>query len=335
MVTLTPTKLYALLSLLLGVSVVLSLFAGRVYLTPFDIWHMLMGDADILHSIIVEQIRLPRIVAGLLVGWALGISGAAIQALLRNPLAEPMLLGAGNMAALGAVIMIYIGSHATTHWAVPVAATGGALLSVILLFILIGQKGNTIRFILAGFALSAGAGAAISLALNLAPNPFAALEIAYWLLGSLENRSWAHIFLAVPFICAGSFLLLAQGRKLDALVLGEATAHSLGVSLSRLYWHYALGLALCVGACVALAGVVGFVGLIVPHIMRPFCAGLPARSLVASGLFGGFLVLAADSFIRLIPTPVELKLGVVTAFIGVPVFLILLLRDKWSNSISG
>jgi len=276
--------------------------------------------------LILSEIRAPRLVLAVLIGFALGLSGAAVQGLLQNGLAEPSILGAANSAALGAVLAIYIGLTGTLSFAVPLMASAGALISVVLLFILAGQRGDTLRLILAGFAISAFAGSGISLTLNLSDNYFAALEITYWLLGSLENRSWSHVGLVLPLILIGCGMMLSVGKQLDALILGDDTAFSLGTNILRIRVQLAFGMALAIGGAVAVAGVVGFVGLVAPHIIRPFFGYMPSRALLPSAILGSILLVAADLLIRLLPTMTELKLGVVTALLGVPFFIYLLLR---------
>ena len=203
-----------------------SLIFGGEFISPTDMmrWLFYRDDAgsseEALNALILSEIRAPRLVLAVLIGFALGLSGAAVQGLLQNGLAEPSILGAANSAALGAVIAIYIGLTGTLSFAVPLLASVGALVSVVLLFSLAGQRGDTLRLILAGFAISAFAGSGISLTLNLSDNYFAALEITYWLLGSLENRSWSHVGLALPLILVGCGLMLTGGKKLDALILG-------------------------------------------------------------------------------------------------------------------
>jgi len=318
---------FCLLILLLCVAY-LSLLLGGTIESFARLIDITFGQGVLMENIIIWQIRAPRIVLAALTGFALGLVGAAIQGLLRNPLAEPALLGASNSAALGAVIIIYLGLSGTLSFAVPLVATLCALASVGLLFLLVGQRADTIRLILAGFAVSAFAGAGIALALNLSPNFFAALEIAFWLLGSVENRSWQHVMLALPPVLFGTILLLSGGRGLDALALGEETAASLGIRLTYLRWRLVGGMALAVGGTVAVVGVISFVGLIAPHVIRPFTGGVPSRCLLPSAFVGALMLVLADSLIRVIPTQVELKLGVVTAFIGVPIFLFLLLRAR-------
>ena len=321
--------LYLVLLMALAICAAASLLAGDVGVTLADIWHWLRGDASEsgqFYAILFEQIRGQRIVLAALTGFVLGLSGAAIQGLFRNPLAEPGLLGASNGAALGAVIVIYLGLASTLSFAVPLAAAGMALVSVLALLALAGRGASSLRLILAGFAVSAFAGAGIALALNLSPNYFAALEIAFWLLGAVENRSWLHLGLAVPGAALGCALMLATARALDGLALGEEVACSLGISLMRLRLQISIGLALAVGAVVSVTGVIGFVGLLAPHLVRPFTGALPSKTLLPAGLVGAILLVLADSLIRLIPTMTELKLGVLTAFLGVPLLLLLLTR---------
>ena len=295
----------------------------------FALLGWLSGDATeaaAFNKILFEQIRGPRIALAALTGFVLGLSGAAIQGLFRNPLAEPGLLGASNGAALGAVAVIYSGLASTLSFAVPLVAAMSALISVLLLLALAGRGASSLRLILAGFAVSAFAGAGIALALNLSPNYFAALEIAFWLLGAVENRSWLHVWLALPGALIGCALLLRSARALDGLALGEDVARSLGIGLTGLRLQVSIGLALAVGAVVSVTGVIGFVGLLAPHLVRPLFGALPSKTLLPAALVGAILLVLADSFIRLIPTGNELKLGVLTAFLGVPLLLALLLR---------
>ena len=193
-------------------------------------------------KILFEQIRGPRIVLAAMTGFVLGLAGAAVQGLFRNPLAEPGLLGASNGAALGAVMVIYSGLATTLSFAVPLAAALMALLSVLILLALAGKGASSLRLILAGFAVSAFAGAGIALALNLSPNYFAALEIAFWLLGAVENRSWLHVALAAPGAVLGCLLMWRAARPLDGLSLGEEVARSLGINMARLRLQISIGL---------------------------------------------------------------------------------------------
>ena len=288
----------------------------------------LFGGGDSAAALIARELRLPRALLGLVIGGALGLSGAALQGLLRNPLAEPGLVGASGMASLGAVVVLYFGLASAFPFAVPVAGVAGALLAVGMLYALAGREANTATIILAGVALNALAGAGVALALNLSPSAYAAVEIAFWLLGSLADRSVQHLALAMPFIAVGVALLLSVGRSLDALALGEETAASLGIDLKALRLRAILGTGLAVGAGVAVAGSIGFIGLVVPHLLRPVFGHEPSRLMWPSALGGACLLLAADLGVRLIPSPQELKLGVLTALVGAPFFLGLMWRMR-------
>ncbi|MGY6411482.1 MAG: FecCD family ABC transporter permease [Alkalilacustris sp.] len=286
-----------------------------------------LGDRGPL-SLVMREIRLPRAVLGALVGAALGLSGAAMQGYLRNPLAEPGLIGVSGSAALGAVIALQTGLAAAHALALPGMALLGAVGAVSLLLLLAGPRGASLTLILAGIAVSALAGAATALVLNLSPNPFAAAEIVFWTMGSLADRSWSHVGLSAPFIALGAAALLTLGRGLDALTLGEDAAEALGVGLLRLRLTLVAGVAAAVGAATAVAGAIGFVGLVVPHILRPLVGSRPSRLLPASALGGAALVLAADIAVRLILPDRDLKLGVVMALVGAPLFLHLIWRTR-------
>lgn len=315
------------------VALVVALFAGSLLLGPAAIapgraLSALVTGEDPAAALIMREIRLPRALLGLLIGAGLGISGAALQGYLRNPLAEPGLLGISGAAALGAALALYSGIAAMVPMALPAAALTGAALATLLVQGMAGAGGSSITLILAGVAVSSLSGALTSLVLNLSPNPFAATEIVYWLLGSLADRSVVHVFVAAPFILAGLALLLIVGRDLDALTLGEDAAASLGVTLGRTRTLVVLGSALAVGAGVAVAGAIGFVGLVVPHLLRPLVGAMPSRLLPASALGGAALLLAADIAVRLIAPERDLKLGVVTALVGAPFFLWLVWRGR-------
>ena len=316
------------LLLLLLAAASLSIAIGPVVLAPSRFLGALLGHGDRIAHAIVVDLRVPRMLVGLLVGAMLGLSGAVLQGYLRNPLAEPSVLGASNAAALGAVIAIYFGL-AELHAAIlPVLAILMGLAALVLLFALAGRSESPLTLILAGIAVSTLAGACISLALNLAPNPFAAMEIMTWLLGSVENRTINHVWIALPCVLVGIALLAGSGHALDALSLGEDGAQSLGVDLGRLRLRILVGVAIGVGGAVAVSGSIGFVGLILPHLIRPFTDRSPSAILLPSILAGAVLLTLADVAVRLIPTQNELKLGVVTAFLGVPVFLVHLMRER-------
>lgn len=301
--------------------VVLSLHVGLTSLPVLaTLVDGLQGHRDTAWTVLME-LRLPRALLGVLVGASLGVAGAAMQGLLRNPLAEPGIVGVSGCAALGAVIAFYSGLTAALPMALPVAGIVGALGAVFILYLLAGRAANTLTLILAGVAINAFAGALTALALNLSSSPYAFLEIIFWQMGSLADRSMAHVALCLPLMAVGFVMLLASGRGLDVLTLGEDTAVSLGIDLARLRLQVIVGTALAVGSAVAVSGVIGFVGLVVPHLLRPFVGFQPGRLLGASALGGAVLVLLADVGVRLLPTDNELKLGVVTALIGGPFFL--------------
>ena len=319
--------LVPILAVLLLVASVASLLAGTVSLRLSEVFAAFHGGAT-LTSLIVTEIRAPRIVLAILTGGILGLSGAVLQGLLRNPLAEPGLLGVSSGASLGAVIAIYYGFSAVSLIATPVFALIGALVTASVALGL-ARGGGTLALILAGAAVSSIAIAGVSLALNLSPSPYAAYEIMTWLMGSLADRSWEHVQLAAPFIVAGSVLLFATGRSLDALALGEAQAESLGVAVSRTRLLALLGTALGVGAATAVAGAIGFVGLIAPHIVRPLAGHSPGRTLLPATLAGALIVVVADTITRLVRlTGPELRLGVLIGAVGAPFFLWLVLHVR-------
>ena len=271
--------------------------------------------------LILSEIRLPRTLLGLLIGGSLGLAGAVLQGYLRNPLAEPGIIGISAGAGLGAVLAIHTGASAAFALALPLGGMLGACVATLLVLLLAGERGGALTLILAGVAVSSLATALISLALSLSRNPFAAVEIVFWLLGSLADRSLTHVWLGAPFMVAGMAVLLHLGPALDGLTLGEEAAENLGVDLARLRLTAVAGAALAVGAATAVAGSIGFVGLVVPHLLRPLVGHQPSRLLPASLLGGAVLVLAADIALRLLAPSGALRLGVVTALIGTPLFL--------------
>lgn len=298
----------------------ISLAAGKVW-APLSAW---VDHTDPRWSIIFE-LRAPRTLLAVLVGGGLAMAGAAMQGYTRNPLADPGVLGVSSMAALGAVLTLYFGAAGGANWILPAAAILGAMAGVMLLIALAGVTSSVITFVLAGVIVQTVAAAAVALALSLAPNPWATQEILDWLMGSLADRSMQDVVLAAPFIALGAAILLSLRRDLDALSLGEASAESLGVDLKRTQLLLALGVALAAGASVAVTGVIGFVGLIVPHLLRPLVGATPSRLLIPSAIGGAVLVLAADILVRLTPSVAEVKLGVALSALGGPFFLAMLI----------
>ncbi|MFC3169918.1 FecCD family ABC transporter permease [Paracoccus fontiphilus] len=294
---------------------------------PESLRALLAGGNEPL-PVVMREIRLPRAILGLAVGAGLGLTGAALQGYLRNPLAEPGLIGISGMAALGAVLAIQTGLSLAAPLALPLAALAGAAIGVGLLVALAGPRGGSVTLILAGVAISALAGAGTALVLNLSPNPYAANEIVFWLMGSLADRSMLHVWLALPPMLLGAVLTLSTRRALDALTLGEAAAQAMGVSAPALRWRLVAGTALIVGPATAVAGAIGFVGLVIPHVLRPWVGARPSALLPASALGGAALLLAADVAVRLVVPDRDLKLGVLTAIVGAPLFLHLIWKTR-------
>jgi iron complex transport system permease protein len=287
-----------------------------------------LQDKRTLDAIIVGDIRLPRTLLALLVGASLAMAGSMLQGLLKNPLADPSLLGVSQGAALGAAAVFYYGALSILgSWALVVAGLLGAGVTLVIMLVL-ARGGNAIRVILAGLAISTLSGAALAAALNFAPNPYAMQELVHWLMGSVSNKGLNHVVLIAPFILIGALILYRQQRHLYVLSLGESVATSLGTDSRRVTFAVLLGTALLVGASVAVAGAVGFVGLIVPHLLRPFVQYRPDRLLIPSALLGAILVLGADMLVRQLPLGRELKLGVLTSMLGGPLLLYLVIKSR-------
>jgi len=300
----------------------LSLLAGRVWI-PLN--HL--GDVNDPRWLIITELRIPRTLLGILVGGALGLCGATLQGYTRNPLADPGVLGVSSMAAFGAVLTLYLPLTAAT-WLMPAFGMAGAGVGVGLLLLLAAPAGEAVSFLLAGVILNTIASAGVAMALSLAPNPWASSEIMTWLMGSLTDRSIIDVRTAAPFVLIGAAMLLTTGRALDALTLGETGARALGVSLRRTQITIAVGVGLACGAAVSATGVIGFVGLIVPHLIRPIFGARPGRLLIPSALAGAALLLAADILVRLTPAASEVRLGVAMAALGGPFFLALLIAHR-------
>jgi iron complex transport system permease protein len=294
---------------------------------PAEIMAMIeRGDSD-LAWMMVGEVRLPRTLLALMVGATLGMAGAALQGFLRNPLADPGVVGVTTSASLGAVIALYTGVSMAFPLALPLMGIAGALASALILLALAG-RGGMLTLVLAGVAISSLCAALMSLALNLSPNPYAAAEIMFWLMGSVTDRSMDHVALSGPLMALGALMLALSARPLNALSLGEESAASLGVSLARTRALVIGGASIGVGAGTAVCGGIGFIGLVVPHLLRPLVGHTPGRLLAASALGGAALLMAADIMVRLLPTGIELKLGVVTALVGAPFFLWLIFRAR-------
>jgi iron complex transport system permease protein len=317
------TRLVLWLGSALVLAMLVSLIAGKVWI-PWGAWQ----STDPRWPILME-LRLPRTMLAALIGAGLGLSGAAMQGYLRNPLADPGLFGVSSGAALGAVLSLYFG-FAAQAWLLPSFALAGAAGTMALLALLVGRSGSIVVFTLAGVILSSIAGSLTALAISLAPTPFVTAQIVTWLMGALTDRSWSDVMVAAPMILFGAVLLGTTGRTLDALTLGDPAARSMGVDPLRLQLLIVLGVGACVGASVASAGVIGFVGLIVPHLVRPFAGYRPSAVLLPSALAGAVLLVFADIMVRAMPTVSELRLGIAMAMLGGPFFLVLLFRMRRS-----
>jgi iron complex transport system permease protein len=316
-------KMRWLLALMLGVvtAFFVSIMAGKSFIAPSQ-WFE--GGTT---GLILWELRLPRALLGASIGAVLGLSGAVLQGYLRNPLADPTVVGVSSSAALGGVIALFFGGAALPLF-VFLSAMAGALMSILLLIALGGRAGGPLGFILAGMVLSTLAGSLTAFLISIAPNPYATSEIVTWLMGALTDRGWPDVAVGLPFMICGGMILLTTGRALDGLILGHDTALSLGINPAQLRWTIAIGIGLSVGASVAVTGVVGFVGLIVPHVVRPWVGQRPSATLIPSALAGAILLLAADSVVRVLPGVAEVRLGVVMAVLGTPFFFHLLRQIK-------
>ncbi|MCB1831137.1 MAG: iron ABC transporter permease [Chromatiaceae bacterium] len=317
-----------LMSGVLACLFLLSLFIGA---NPIPVLAAVMdaaGDTQSVIALILTEVRLPRALIALLAGATLGLCGAAMQGLLRNPLASPGLVGSAGGAALGASLTLYSGLAAGFWLALPAGGIVGSLLATLLVYSLAGRAAGTATLILAGVAVNSIAMALISLLINLAPSPYAVREIVLWMLGSIANHSMDDFWIMLPGTLLGWALLAGTGRSLDALTLGEETAHTLGVNLDRLRWRIFIAIALAVGSAVSTTGAIGFVGLVTPHLLRPLVGFQPGRLLPASALGGAIMLLCADIGVRLFPAGTEIKVGVLTALVGAPFFLFLIVRSR-------
>jgi iron complex transport system permease protein len=310
----------------------LSLTFGSSEVNAFQgLWEWLQGSSS-SHAIIMGEIRLPRTLLALTVGAAMGLAGAALQGLLRNPLADPGLIGASQGAALGAACVFYFGLLPGFGSAAPaLAGLVGAGVALLLMLTLAGS-GRPAMMIMAGLAISTLSGATLAAVLNFAPNPYAMQELVFWLLGSVSERGLEHLLMLVPALLVGGALIYSQRRLLYGLSLGEPVARSMGLAPERGSRLVVLGAALLVGTSVAVAGSIGFVGLLVPHMLRPLVGARPDRLLIPSALAGAILVCLADIAVRGMPPGRELKLGVLTSLIGAPFFIWLVWKERrrWS-----
>lgn len=322
------SHLTVLLAVLIPIMAIISLSLGSANVSLWTAIADLIHHRHSLDETVVWQIRFPRVFLAILVGASLGMAGAAMQGLLRNPLADPGILGVTNGAALGAVLTLYFGVAALAWYWLPVMAILGSFVALFAVYLLAGVHGSVYTFMLSGVAINSFAGALIAIALNFAPSFYAMQEIVFWLLGSLANRNWHHVYIATPFILVGMALILISRRYLSGLTLGEQTASTLGFNPIIERYRLFIGVAMAVGASVAVTGSIGFVGLMVPHLLRPLVGQHPGRLLLVSALAGAIFVLAADMVVHQFSQARELKIGVVTSLIGGPFFLMLVLKTR-------
>lgn len=309
---------------LILVLAVVSLAVGKVWVSP---WGVFSGE-EAARTFIILDLRLPRTLLAILVGGVLGLAGAVLQGYLRNPLADPGVLGVSACAAFGAVMAIWFGIGGLAVWVLPLCAMAAAIAGMALLYLLAVETSRGTTFILAGIILNSLAGALTSFAISLAPSPFATAEIINWMMGALTDRSMVDVAIILPFVLLGGGLLLTTGRALDGLSLGEMTARTLGIDLVATHRRILIGVGIAVGATVAVTGIIGFVGLVVPHLLRPLVGARPGALLVPSIFGGSALVLAADTVVRVLPGGTEVKLGIVMAVLGAPFFLYLLMKMR-------
>jgi iron complex transport system permease protein len=326
--TLTQSKLISLLSIAVVILLLGSLFIGTNPIPIIQAFKDALQEDPSVLSLILTEVRLPRALIAAIAGASLGLCGAVLQGLLRNPLASPGLVGSASGASFGAVAVLYFGLNSSFWAALPVGGMLGSLIAMLLVYLMAGRDSSIVTLILAGVAINSLALALISLLLNLAPSPYAVREIVLWMLGSVANHSMDDFWIMVPGTLLGWLLVMGNGRSLDALTLGEDTAKSMGVNIIRMRWQLFLAVALAVGSAVSITGAIGFVGLVIPHLLRPFVGYLPGRLLPASALGGAVMLLLADMLVRLLPAGTEIKVGVVTALVGAPFFLYLILKTR-------
>lgn len=321
-------QLNTTLGLLLTGAALISLLTGSETIPLYQALKQSFAGINGVYGIILTELRIPRTLVAMLAGASLGLSGAVMQSLLRNPLASPGLVGSASGAALGAVTTLYFGLAGLSSLSLPMGGIAGALIATFTAYLLAGRDASPLTLILAGVAVNAFALALVSLLLNLAPSPYALQEIALWLLGSLANISRNELYILLPGTLLGWLLIWGQGHALDLLTLGDETATSMGVQLLKLRWRLFIAIALAVGSAISITGSIGFIGLVIPHLLRPLVGYQPSRLLIPSALGGALLLLLADIVVRLIPLTTEIKVGVITSLLGAPFFLWLILHQR-------
>lgn len=306
--------------------IVLSLCLGPYKINWSQLAYDIAKDNQTIETIVFFELRIPRTIMCILTGVALGTGGAALQTLLRNPLAEPSIIGVSSSAALGAVLVMSFQLHLVSLFFMPVGAIIFSMVAASLLVFISRRSHDHVTILLVGVGISLLSGAATSFLLSISDNPYAVNEIVFWMLGSLSNVSNDDLLLAVPFALSGALLMLSTAPAQNYFVFGGEVAASSGINVKTLRAKVILGASLGVGGVTAIIGMVGFIGLLSPHIVRPFVGNEPRRTLIWSPVVAAALVLAADIAIRLLPTTNELRLGVVTTLIGAPLFLYVIFK---------
>ena len=323
-----PRAPFVWLALMLAAALSASVLLGAAGLSPAEVWSALRGDADPATQLIVLELRLPRAMLALLVGGALGASGAVFQALLRNPLAEPYILGVSGGAAVGAVTAIVLGAAAMGGWLVPVAAFVGSIVAIALVFRVASSAAgglDTRVLLLAGVVVGAFFNAIILLLLSFADTDRFRAAF-FWMMGSLGGADWPDLAWLALWLLPSVGILVGLARSFDLLAIGEDTSMHLGADPRRIKVIAYVVASLAVAASVAVVGVIGFIGLVVPHALRLAWRGNHRFLIPASFIAGAAFLLIADTVARTVVAPAELPVGVVTALVGVPVFVVLLRR---------
>lgn len=319
----------AVLAALIVASLVLSVLLGQFALSPKDIGHLLLAGpaTDSAAGSILWTVRLPRIVLAVCVGAALAVSGALMQALFTNPLAEPGVIGVSSGAAVGAALAIASGAASASVAVVPAAAFCTGIATTLLIYHLASSRGRAqaVTLVLTGVAVNAVAGAVISVAVYTAPTT-ARDQIVFWQMGSLNGAVWTHVAVVAPLTCAGAAAALLLAPRLDVLALGERSARQVGLDTGVLRLLVVVTTALLTAAAVAFAGIIGFVGLIVPHALRLVVGPRNSVLVPLSGLGGALLVVLADLAARTVVPFADLPIGIFTALAGGPTFFLLLRR---------
>jgi iron complex transport system permease protein len=320
--------LSSLLLLLLIFLFWLGMKTGSAPLSVIAAFKQLFSGNPGIESLILFEVRFPRVMLALIMGAALGLSGAVLQGMLRSPLAEPGLLGVANGAAFGGVLALYFGLSAHYLLMLPAMGAPGAGLATLTIFLLAGNNTTATTIILAGVAINSVFSSLIAMTMNYAPNPHAVSEIATWLLGSVANKTLSEFYFAGSIATIGMIMLQSRASFLDALTIGEDTAASLGFDINRERIILGVGIALAVGASVAVVGAVGFVGLIIPNLLRPLVKHSPSALLLVSALGGASLLLFADILVQVTSPSQELKIGAVTALLGGPFLFYLIMNNR-------